>query len=171
MQTGIWILPDREEQLQFLNEDDLLKQKPRKPRSRFMDRGTTDSIFTTALGLFLAVSFIYLTTWFRSGDTVASQTSAFFAWLVGHVLLTFNLRSERQPLLRRGADSNRLMIVWGILVAVFLAAVSLIPAAQSVMKITTLSVGLWSQILLATFIGTFWLEIKKWLRIKSSRNM
>jgi Ca2+-transporting ATPase len=113
------------------------------------------------LGLFAAVTALYLITWFGTQDSMTAQTVAFFSWLIGHVLLAFNMRSERQPMFQLGLTSNRMMLIWGAAVATFLFAVSLIPGAQHLMKVTALTGSQWIMILIASFIGTFWLEIKK----------
>jgi len=142
-------------------EADLLDQKPRDPKARFMDRAMIGSIVTSSLGLFAAVTVVYLFTWHGTQDQITSQTVAFFAWLMGHVLLAFNMRSERQPILQLGLGSNRMMLIWVGAVAVFLILISLIPGARQLMKITTLTVAQWGMIIGATFIGTFWLELRK----------
>jgi len=35
---------------------------------------------------------------------------AFVTWLIGHVLLVLNMRSERRPVFKLGLFSNRLML-------------------------------------------------------------
>jgi Ca2+-transporting ATPase len=142
-------------------EVDLLEQKPRDPKARFMDRAMITSILTSAMGLFAAVTGVYLLTWYGSNDLITSQTVAFFAWLIGHVLLAFNLRSERQPVTQMGLGSNRLMLIWAMAVAAFLLLTSAIPGARHLMKITTLSASRWALIASATFLGTFWMEARK----------
>jgi Ca2+-transporting ATPase len=142
-------------------EADLLKQKPRNPKARFMDKTMISSIFSSSLGLFAAVTGLYLFTWYSTRDLVTSQTIAFFAWLIGHVLLAFNMRSQRQPVYQMGITSNRMMVLWAIAIGAFLALISLIPQARQVMKVDLLPGWQWGMILVATFIGTFWLEIKK----------
>ena len=74
-------------------------------------------------------------------------------------MLAFNMRSERQPIIQLGLTSNRILLIWAAAVALFLIAISSIPGAQSLMKITTLSVAQWSMILGATFIGTLWRKL------------
>jgi Ca2+-transporting ATPase len=142
-------------------EADLLDQKPRHPKARFMDKAMVSSIITSSSGLFAAITVVYLMTWYGTQDQMTSQTVAFFAWLIGHVLLAFNMRSERQPMFQLGLGSNRMMLIWAGGVAAFILLVSLIPGAQHLMKITTLTVSQWGMILGATLMGTFWLEIKK----------
>jgi len=147
-------------------ESDLLDQNPRDPKARFMDRGMVSSIVVSSLGLFAAVTVVYLVTWYGTQDLVTSQTVAFFGWLIGHVLLAFNMRSERQPIFQLGLGSNRMMLIWGAAVGVFLLAISMIPGARQLMKITTLTGGQWSMLLGAAFVGTFWLELKKMVTYK-----
>ncbi|HEX2993242.1 MAG TPA: cation-transporting P-type ATPase, partial [Anaerolineales bacterium] len=125
-------------------EADLLDQKPRDPNGKFMDPAMIRSIFTSALGLFAAITIVYLTTWYGTQDQATSQTVAFCGWLVGHVLLAFNMRSERQPLFQLGLASNRMMLIWAGVVALFLILVMLIPGAQHLVRVTTLSALQWS---------------------------
>lgn len=142
-------------------ETDLLNQKPRDPKAKFMDKTMVSSIGISSLGLFAAVTVVYLFTWYGTKDAVTSQTVAFFSWLIGHVLLAFNMRSERQPMFHLGLTSNRVMLLWTAAVALFLIAISTVPGAQSLMKVTSLTGSQWGMILGATIIGTFWMEIKK----------
>ncbi len=142
-------------------ETDLLNQKPRDPKAKFMDKTMVSSIGVSSLGLFAAVTVVYLFTWYSTKDAVTSQTIAFFGWLIGHVLLAFNMRSEHQPMLHLGLTSNHVMLLWTAAIALFLIAISTIPGAQSLMKITSLTGFQWGMILAATIVGTFWMEIKK----------
>lgn len=134
-----------------------------------MDKPMIRSLLTSSFGLFAAVTAIYLITWYSTKDVATSQTVAFFGWLVGHVLLAFNMRSERQPIYQMGLGSNRLMLIWAGAVAAFLIGISTIPGAQQLMKITTLGASQWTMILGATFIGTFWLELKKLITYKKGK--
>jgi Ca2+-transporting ATPase len=142
-------------------ESDLLDQKPRDPKAKFMDRAMIASLVTSSAGLFIAVTGLYLAAWYGTRDLTYAQTVAFFSWLIGHVLLAFNMRSERQPLFQIGFTSNRLMVIWAVVIAVFLISASLIPGAQVVMRIVTLDASRWWMMLAATIAGTFWMEIRK----------
>ncbi|NPV55352.1 MAG: cation-transporting P-type ATPase [Anaerolineae bacterium] len=147
-------------------EADLLDQKPRDPKARFMDRAMINSIITSSLGLFAAVSAVYLFTWYGTQNQVTSQTVAFFAWLIGHVFLAFNMRSERQPILQLGLGSNRMMLIWSGGIVAFLIIVSLIPGVQQLMKVTRLTVSQWGLVFAATVIGTYWIELRKLITYK-----
>lgn len=142
-------------------ESDLLERKPRDPNARFMDKPMLGSILTAALGLFVAVAALYLGMWYGTRDLVTAQTVAFFAWLIGHVFLAFNMRSEHQPIFQLGVGRNRMMQIWGLAVAVFLVLVNLIPPVQGLLNVTTLSGAQWALILGGTFLGTFWMELRK----------
>lgn len=148
-------------------EADLLDQKPRDPKARFMDKTMISSIVTSSLGLFAAVTLVYLFTWYHTESVVTSQTVAFFSWMIGHVLLAFNMRSERQPITQLGLGSNWMMIIWGAAVTLFLAGISLLSGAQNLMNTISLTISQWSMILIVTFLGTFWLEIKKMMTYKN----
>ncbi len=147
-------------------EADLLDRQPRDPKAKFMDGAMISSIFTSAMGLFAAVAAAYLLTWYGTKNLVTAQTVAFSAWLIGHVFLAFNLRSERQPILQLGLASNRLMLIWGSATAVFTILLSLIPPAQQVLKVSTLSVSQWALVIGVSFVGTFWIEVRKLIMFK-----
>ncbi len=140
-----------------------MRMPPRDPKAKFMDKEMILSIFTSAIGLFAAVSIAYFLAWYQTGNIVVAQTVAFAAWMIGHVLLAFNMRSERQPMLQIGLFSNRLMVLWGLVSVGFILLVTTIPFLQTYLKTTALSLAQWGTILGLAVIGTFWLEIKKWL--------
>ena len=143
-------------------ETDVMHKPPRNPRARFMDGPMVRSIVGASAGLFAAVSLVYLVTWYSSGgDLVRAQTAAFVAWLLGHVLLAMNLRSEREPLVRLGFFSNRLMLLWAVAAIAFVLFATLVPFVQHLLKTTKLSGQDWLLVLIATVIGTFWIEMRK----------
>jgi Ca2+-transporting ATPase len=150
-------------------EADLMRRSPRDPRARFMDRAMISSIFSSAAGLFAAVSTAYLVTWFTGHDLTQAQTVAFVTWLLGHVCLAINMRSEREPLLKLGLFSNRLMVIWAAATVLFVLAATFVPAVQVVLKTLPLSSGEWALATGAALAGTFWIEARKWLNSRSSR--
>ncbi len=143
-------------------EADVMREPPRNPQARFLDGPMVRSILGAGAGLCAAVSVAYLVTWYTSGgDLVRAQTVAFVSWLLGHVLLAINLRSEREPLFRLGFFSNRLMILWAVAAIAFILVATLVPGVQNVLKTTTLSGQDWLLVLIVTVIGTFWIEMRK----------
>ncbi len=144
-------------------EGDLMRMPPRNPQARFMDRAMIVSILTSAVGLFAAVSAVYLFSWYRGADHVTAQTAAFAAWMVGHVLLAFNMRSERQPVFQLGLFSNRVMALWAAVTFAFIALVTTIPFLETVLKTTMLTLSQWGLIVAVDLVGTFWIEVRKLL--------
>jgi Ca2+-transporting ATPase len=144
-------------------ESDLLRQPPRDPRERFMTRSMVSSIFASAAGLFVAVSAAYLLTYYSGASLAVAQTTAFVTWLLGHVFLALNLRSEREPLLRLGPLSNRLMVLWGLAAIGFAVVASATPGIQSALRTAPLGVTQWGLALAFAVLGTFWIEARKWL--------
>jgi Ca2+-transporting ATPase len=142
-------------------EAGLMEKPPRDPKSRFLDRSMVLAIFASAAGLFAAVSAAYLFTWYQSGDLARAQTVAFATWLLGHVFLALNMRSEREPLTRLGPLSNRLMVVWMVATVAFALAATSLPGVQSIFKTTQLGIGDWTLILPLVLVSTFWIEARK----------
>ncbi len=69
---------------------------------------------------------VYLVTWYGTQGQVTSQTVASFAWLINHILLASNTRSERQTIFQLGMGSNRMMLIWGVAAAVFILLITFI---------------------------------------------
>lgn len=149
-------------------EGDLMSQPPRDPKAPFMSRAMVTSILVSASGLFAAVSAAYLITWYSGAGIRVAQTVAFAAWLVGHVLLAFNLRSERQPLSQLGFFTNRLMIAWGLAAIGFVWLATRLPLLQTALKTASLGGSQWLLILGVTLVGTFWLEARKLITSRRS---
>ena len=103
----------------------------------------------------------YLVSWYSGAGIIAAQTVAFVTWMIGHVLLAFNLRSEREPLFKIGLFSNPLMLVWAVATVIFVLLVTFVPFVQSILKTAPLSPGQWGLAIGTAIIGTFWLEIRK----------
>ncbi len=101
----------------------------------------------------------------HDGDLVLAQTMAFATWMVGHIFLALNLRSEKEPLAKLGLGSNKLMLLWALVVAATLLLGTNLPFIHSSLRITSLSLENWVVVLAVSFVATFWMEAKKLLRI------
>ncbi len=145
-------------------EPDIMKRPPRNPKERLLNRRTLTSIFIGAACLFIAVSTCYLLTYYREGDLVYAQTVAFSTWVLTHIFLAFNTRSEAQPLIRLGLLSNRVMVIWGLLAVVMLLLVTSVPILQTLIKTASLLPLDWLLVLVASFAATFWIEATKLIR-------
>ncbi|MBI3353304.1 MAG: cation-translocating P-type ATPase [Nitrospirae bacterium] len=142
-------------------EADLMRRRPRDPKIKFMNRAMTISIFSSALGLFLAVSVGYIFALKAGLEPVKAQTAAFAIWMLTHVLLAFNMRSEKKSVFKMGLFSNRAIVIWaGASVAALAIGVNL-PLIQQALKTTALSINEWGVVVVLSIAGSFWKEIRK----------
>jgi Ca2+-transporting ATPase len=145
-------------------EHDVMVRPPRNPKEKFMTKAMWNSIFTSALGLFLAVTVSYLFHWYQNYSLIQAQTAAFATWMLGHIFLALNLRSEKEPLHHMSLTSNKPMLIWIVIVVLALSlSVNLAPLQES-LKITSLPMTSWILIIIASFMTTFWMEAKKILQ-------
>jgi Ca2+-transporting ATPase len=142
-------------------EAGIMRRPPRDPKATLMDRSMLASIFSSAIGLSAAVSICYLVTWYRTQNLTEAQTMAFVAWLLGHIFLALNLRSEREPLLRLGIFSNRVMVIWAVATIGLLLFATLVPGVRGLFKVAPLSAAEWALALFSALVGTFWIEAGK----------
>jgi Ca2+-transporting ATPase len=142
-------------------EPDIMKRPPRDPKERILNRKMLTRIFIGAACLFVAVSVCYVFTYYTTGNTVYAQTVAFAAWILSHIFLAFNTRSETEPLVKRGLFSNRVMVSWSVAAVVMLVVVTVVPGLQTLVRTTSLGLGDWLLVLVASFVATFWIEVAK----------
>jgi len=148
-------------------EAGIMSKPPNNPNEKFMNKSMLRNIALGAVSLFAAVSATYLLTWYQNPTSSAlshAQAVAFATWLVGHILLALNFRSEKEPLAKLGVFSNKLMLLWATLVVVTLLAGTNLPFIAYALKITTLSSLDWVLVIVASFVATFWMELKKMLQ-------
>ncbi|MEM2146814.1 MAG: HAD-IC family P-type ATPase, partial [Candidatus Jordarchaeaceae archaeon] len=145
-------------------ESDIMTRPPRDPKEKFMNRSLQIGIFLNAASLFAAVSICYLFVYYRTINVTTAQTVAFAAWMIGHVFLAFNSRSERESLRSLGFLSNKIMVAWALLSIGALIAATMLPPVQEVLKITYLDPTNWAIAFIITFACTFWLEVKKYIQ-------
>lgn len=136
-----------------------MSRPPRDPRARFLDRAMVASIFTSAAGLFAAVSAAYLWSW-PQGETHA-RTMAFVTWLLGHVALAFSLRRERERFTWRGLGTNRVMVAWGLATAAFVLLAVRVPALRVALKTAPLAGADWTVAVAAVAGGVALVEWAK----------
>jgi Ca2+-transporting ATPase len=84
--------------------------------------------------------------------------------MLGHVFLALNFRSDREPLSKQGPLSNKLMVLWALIVVFSLIMATGLPVLHDALKITSLSLADWAIVLSVSFFATFWMEFKKILK-------
>jgi len=145
-------------------EGGTMTRPPVAPNEKFMNRTMQKSIIIGALSLFAAVSACFLYTWSQSQNMVQAQTVAFATWMLGHIFLALNFRSEKEPLVKLGLLSNKIMILWAVVVVVTLLLGTSLPFVHDSLKITNLSLSEWALVVGVSFAATFWMELKKILQ-------
>ena len=93
-----------------------------------------------------------------------AQTMAFATWMLGHIFLALNFRSEKEPLVKLGLFSNKIMILWALVVVATLLLGTSLPFVHNSLKITNLSLSDWALVVGVSFLATFWMELKKILQ-------
>ncbi|MFX0025955.1 MAG: cation-translocating P-type ATPase [Candidatus Hermodarchaeota archaeon] len=141
------------------NESDVMKKPPRDPKEKFMDLRMIIGIIIGGICLFTSVLVVYFI-YYLQGQ-IQAQAAAFGTWMVSHVFLAYNMRTNKDPLYKIGIFSNKLMILWGVAVMITLIIIIYIPPLQVVFKIMNLNAFDWLIIFIVSFISTFWIEILK----------
>ena len=142
-------------------EADAMRRPPRSPKRKFIDNEMLTRMITGSACLTAAVLTTYLITWYDGRGVLEARTVAFATWLVGHIFLAFNMRSQREPLSRIGVFSNKVMLVWAAAAVGFVAIATSFSASQTALKITSLDARGWLLAFLVPLGTVFWLEIRK----------
>ena len=122
-------------------EAEAMQKPPIDPKEKFLNKPMLRSLFLGALSLFIAVTATFLFAWYTTSDVTYARTIAFATWMFGHIFLALNFRSEREPLLKEGLLSNKVMLLWALLVFVTLILGTTLPPIQSALQITGLHLG------------------------------
>lgn len=144
-------------------EADVMKRGPRSTAQRFMDRTMIFGIFSGGFSLGLAVLAAYLWTLSTGAATARAQSVAFAAWMIGHLVLALFMRSEREPLVKLGLFSNRIMLLWIAAAIVFLLAAVYVPYLRELLHLTLLHNSDWIAVV-CSLLAPAWIEIGKWIR-------
>lgn len=148
-------------------ERDVMQRSPYNIKERFINRSMVQKIFTGGACLAVAVMFNYLFVTYTGASLVQAQSTAFATWMVGHIFLAFNMRSERVPLSKIGLFSNKTMLIWTVAAITFLLVVTYIPQIQLSLKLTSLDPLSWLLALGVPFVTIFWMELEKIIRFRN----
>jgi len=148
-------------------EAGIMNKPPNNPNEKFINKSMLTSLALGAVSLFAAVTATYLFTWY--GNPIPSalmhaQTVAFATWMLGHILLALNLRSDKEPLSKLGVLSNKVMVLWALMAIGTLVIATNVPGIAVALRITSLTETDWVVVIVAAFVATFWMELKKILQ-------
>lgn len=145
-------------------EGDVMARPPRDPKRPFMDRSMIMGILFGGLSLAAAVLVSYVWTVHHGLGIEAARTAAFAAWMMGHIVLAIHMRSEREPIIRRGLKLTKPFVIWAVS-AIGLAVVGpLIPFLSGRLYLTPLPGEAWIVVVVAAFVLPSWWEPAKWIR-------
>jgi Ca2+-transporting ATPase len=125
-------------------------------------------IAVSAASLFAAVMLSYFYATWQNLSVVDTQTFAFSAWIMGHIILAFVSRSEKEPLYVLGPLSNRVMDLWAVLAFSFLLVAVSLPSLGSQLRLSTLTAGQFGLIFIFSLLTVLWREIAKFLLSRKS---
>lgn len=145
-------------------EPDLLQRMPENIQE-YLKSTILENIFVNGIGLALGITILYIFLYFQTGDLVLAQTAAFSTWLLGHICLALNMKQRQLPLLKQGIFSNRFAALWLAGMIVLTVTMTNIPIVFPYLKTTFLPLSVWEIILIVVIISTFWIEIKKIIRM------
>jgi P-type Ca2+ transporter type 2C len=145
-------------------ESGAMQKPPIDPKEKFLNKPMLRTLFLGALSLFIAVTATFLFAWYTTSDITYARTIAFATWMFGHIFLALNFRSEHEPLLKEGLLSNKVMLLWALLVFVVLIAAATLPPLQAALQITGLHLADWPLVIVVPFVAIFWMELEKILR-------
>ncbi len=129
--------------------------------STFLNKRLVFSVLISSIAIAAAVSSIYFYILDSSGNLERAQTAAFSAWILAQLFLAQNLRTEKEPVIIKGVFSNKVILIWGVLVFLSLLIITIVPPLQSVLHTADLSGVDWITIILGTAAATFWMEVVK----------
>ena len=147
-------------------EKTIYDRKPREPKAKFPDSKMITDMAISAASLFVAVMLAYFYAWSQNLDPVTIQAYAFSAWMMGHIILAFVMRSENEPLSTLGPLSNKIMDLWAVLAFGFLIAALTIPPVTSLLKLAPVAPGQFAIIFGFALVAILWREIAKLLLFK-----
>ena len=146
-------------------EKTIYTRAPRDLNIHLFNKTLINEVLLGGLSLFIAVFGSYLYARGQNLLVYQTQTIAFSAWIIGHILLAMVFRSEHDPLYKIGFFSNKVIILWGLLAYIFLFIVISIPAIGFAM----LSISQLIIIFMISIIGILWLEMKKLINYYRSK--
>jgi Ca2+-transporting ATPase len=142
-------------------EKTIYSRKPRSPKAKFPDSKMIVDIAVSGASLFAAVMLSYFYARWQNLSDIETQTFAFSAWIMGHIILAFVSRSEREPLYILGPLSNKVMDLWAVLAFSFLLVAVSVPSVGFQLRLSTLTASQLGLIFAFALLTTVWLEIAK----------
>jgi P-type Ca2+ transporter type 2C len=134
---------------------------------RLFDEEMLFGIAFSGLSLFFAVFGSFVLAIELGMPPIQAQTSAFAAWIIGHIFLAFVSRSAHEPLLSMGPFSNRVMDLWAIAAFAFLFVALAFPAVGLRIRVAPIPLRVLGVIVVICLVAIGWQEVFKALRSRA----
>lgn len=145
-------------------ESTIYRRSPRNPKEQLLDIKMMKNIGLSGVCLFIAVMVSYGYALSQHLPLAQAQTIAFSAWIIGHVILAFVSRSEKETLYTLGIFTNKAINIWAILAIGFLLVVTQIPVLGAQLKLQNVTLTQLGLVFIISLCAIFWREIIKVLR-------
>lgn len=142
-------------------EKNIYAAAPRKAQAKFIDAQMLRRIIVSGISLFAAVMGSYLYALSQNLPLAEAQTFAFSAWIIGHIVLAFVSRSQKEPLRNLGVFSNKAINIWAFGAFAFLLLATQYPPFTSQLKLYPVSLLQLGLIFVISFLAIFWMELVK----------
>jgi Ca2+-transporting ATPase len=149
-------------------EKTIYNRPPRNPKAKLFDAKLISEIFIGGITLFIAVMASYFYARSHDANLIHLQTFAFTAWIIGHMVLAYVLRSDKIPLSKLGIFSNKTMNWWLASVILFLFLILGVPKINADLKLAPITFVEFILIFLMTALIISWLEWQKYFFKKKS---
>ena len=147
-------------------EKTIYKRQPRRSKEKFLNLQMVRGIFLSGFSLFLAVTISYFYARWQNLSLIQTQTFAFSAWLIGHIILAFVSRSAKESLFSLGFFSNKIINLWAITVFTFLFLTIWVRPLGFYFKLSPPTLSQLGLIFLISFLTIFWQEFRKTLSFR-----
>ncbi|VVC72084.1 Potassium-transporting ATPase ATP-binding subunit [uncultured archaeon] len=151
-------------------EKNIFFRPPRDAKKSFLDSGMLFGIAVSGVSLFAAVMGAYFYANWQGFGEPSARSYAFLTWMIGHIFLAYVSRSEKEPLYKLGILSNRLMNLWALAVAAFIALIYAVPAVAAGLKMAQPDPATIGVALAFAFVAIAWQEAVKTVSYLLKRN-
>ncbi len=142
-------------------EKNIYTRSPRDPQKPIFGKPEVTDILMKSVLLAAVVETVFLASYYRQPNLALAQTSAFTAWIIGHVVMAFVSRSDKESILSVGVFSNRVMDAWAIAALIVLLVGMYVPGINHLFHLTPLSLTRFLIIAVITIVVILLLELKK----------
>jgi Ca2+-transporting ATPase len=151
-------------------EKNIATRKPRDPTEPVFSPRAIADIVIKAVVLFIAVTGVYLYMLSHTNSLMEAQTFAFAAWIMGHIVLAYISRSDRNLVLTTGIFSNRVITLWALLAVAVLLVGVYVPSVSSLLKLATVSLSSLLAVFAVVILILLLLELRKLVLARPSSN-